>query len=168
MTERDPHGLDPHAPGAKLDDGKAWVTTVLRGFWPVVRGRYQDRDDFDDFDAFFGQTREKAIRYLSALVTEGDILAAIQVGTFGARKYTRDGWLAVPDGVARYDEAAGRHLWSMLHGEECCPDSKLPHYYHFVWNVLACARLLADRATEEIPVDYVPDQHTPTDPHSAE
>lgn len=33
MTEeRDPHGRDPHSPGAKLDDGKPRVGLMLRDF----------------------------------------------------------------------------------------------------------------------------------------
>lgn len=32
MTERDPHGTDPHTPGAKLDAGKPQVWLCVAGF----------------------------------------------------------------------------------------------------------------------------------------
>jgi hypothetical protein len=32
MKERDPHGIDPHTPGAKLDAGKPMVWLCLAGF----------------------------------------------------------------------------------------------------------------------------------------
>lgn len=32
MSEKDPHGLDQHAPGAKLDDGKIRADTFLGAF----------------------------------------------------------------------------------------------------------------------------------------
>lgn len=34
MTERDPHGTDPHAPGAKLDDGKPPVRQGVMEYFP--------------------------------------------------------------------------------------------------------------------------------------
>lgn len=34
MFEKDPSGLDPHTPGAKLDEGKAPVTTFCLQYFP--------------------------------------------------------------------------------------------------------------------------------------
>lgn len=98
VAERDPSGLDPHAPGAKLDAGK-----VLAG----VLG---------DFSLA--------------------LLAVAEVGSFGAKKYSRGGWQSVERGVERYNDAKWRHL---LKGqrETHDPDSHLSHLAHEAWNVLA-------------------------------
>ena len=64
------------------------------------------------------------------------LLAVAEVSTFGARKYTRGGWLAVPDGQARYTDAMWRHL--LKEGTEAAdPDSGLSHAAHAAWNALA-------------------------------
>jgi hypothetical protein len=63
--------------------------------------------------------------------------ALAEVGTFGARKYTDNGWLEVEDGVNRYNDAQMRHRLLRLQGEELDPESGLPHEYHEVWNALA-------------------------------
>jgi hypothetical protein len=62
------------------------------------------------------------------------------VGTYGARKYTRDGWEHVPDGIQRYHDAEMRHL---LLGkmEEMDQESGMPHEWHRVWNALASLEL---------------------------
>lgn len=98
MTEQDPHGIDQHAPGAKLDQGKT-LAGVLGDF--------------------------------SLALT-----AVAEVGTFGARKYSRGGWQSVPDGVTRYHDAKWRHLLKRRH-EAVDPDSGLLHLTHEAWNVLA-------------------------------
>lgn len=63
--------------------------------------------------------------------------AVAEVATFGAAKYTRNGWKSVPDGIRRYAAAAGRHLLKRYMGETVDKDSKLPHRYHEAWNALA-------------------------------
>lgn len=63
--------------------------------------------------------------------------AVAEVATFGAAKYTRNGWKSVPDGIRRYAAAAGRHLLKRYMGESVDKDSKLPHRYHEAWNALA-------------------------------
>jgi hypothetical protein len=98
MTEQDPHGIDQHAPGAKLDAGK-----VLAG----VLG---------DFSLA--------------------LAAVAEVGTFGARKYSRGGWQSVPEGEQRYTDALWRHLLTERH-ESHDPDSDLLHAAHLAWNALA-------------------------------
>ncbi|MGB0467725.1 MAG: dATP/dGTP diphosphohydrolase domain-containing protein [Pontibacterium sp.] len=60
-----------------------------------------------------------------------------RVGTFGAEKYTDDGWQTVPDGLARYTDAMMRHLLAELGGETHDPESELLHAAHAAWNALA-------------------------------
>lgn len=60
-----------------------------------------------------------------------------KVGTFGAAKYTLQGWLRVPDGHRRYTDALFRHLLREGAGETFDADSGLSHAAHAAWNALA-------------------------------
>lgn len=104
MASTDPHGFDPHAPGAKLDAGKVRVELVLAAFsralWEVAK-----------------------------------------VGSYGAEKYSPNGWLSVPDAEARYLDAKGRHWLKNAMGERVDPDTGLDHLAHEAWNALAVLEL---------------------------
>ena len=65
------------------------------------------------------------------------LLQVSQVGTFGAAKYSDDGWVNVPDGIRRYDEAMMRHWLKEKAGEVADEDSNLLHAAHLAWNALA-------------------------------
>lgn len=69
------------------------------------------------------------------------LLAVAEVGTFGAVKYTEDGWLEVPDGIKRYDDAADRHRLKRCVEGDVDLDSKLLHRAHQAWNDLAALEL---------------------------
>ena len=74
------------------------------------------------------------------LVLGGFALALEQVGevgTFGAGKYTPNGWVSVPNGVERYTDAMYRHLLIEAQGELIDPQTKLFHAAHTAWNALA-------------------------------
>lgn len=72
-----------------------------------------------------------------------------KVGTYGAEKYTDNGWMEVPDGVARYSDALFRHIFSEACGEEIDADTGLHHAAHAAWNALARLDLiLRDRDSE--------------------
>lgn len=120
-VESDPHGRDPHSPGAKLDDGKIKLDMVLREF-------------------------------ASALWHIG------MVGTFGELKYTENGWLEVPNGIARYADAAGRHKLKRNGGEMLDPQTALFHEAHELWNHLASFELklreldMPQRMPDKLPV----------------
>ena len=60
-----------------------------------------------------------------------------RVGTFGANKYTDNGWMSVPNGHARYTDAAYRHLLKEAQGELLDLESGLQHAAHAAWNALA-------------------------------
>jgi hypothetical protein len=64
-----------------------------------------------------------------------------EIGTFGARKYTDNGWLVVPDGEARYTDALLRHLLADFEGETLDPESGYTHAAHAAWNALATLEL---------------------------
>ena len=62
------------------------------------------------------------------------------VGTYGANKYTRNGWESVPNAVERYTDAKWRHLLAQsenMYDQE----SDLMHMAHEAWNALAILEL---------------------------
>lgn len=65
------------------------------------------------------------------------------VSDYGQRKYgTFDGWEAVADAFARYDDAHGRHdALRFIEGEYDESDSGLPHIAQRAWNALATLEL---------------------------
>lgn len=65
-----------------------------------------------------------------------------RVGTFGANKYSRSGWLSVPDAKGRYKSALLRHYFYEKSGEDHDPESNLLHAAHLAWNSLAYLELL--------------------------
>lgn len=109
QKESDPHGLNAHAPGAKLDAGKVRPGLVLGGFARAL-------------------------------------LAVSRIGTFGAVKYTDNGWMEVSNGVNRYDDAKLRHWLYEKSGIECDPDTAEMHAAHEAWNALARLDLLIRKA----------------------
>jgi hypothetical protein len=60
-----------------------------------------------------------------------------RVGTFGANKYSDNGWMEVPNGEARYTDAMLRHLLKEAEGEEIDAESGLRHAAQVAWNALA-------------------------------
>lgn len=64
------------------------------------------------------------------------------VGTFGAAKYTANGWRSVPNGIERYTDALHRHLLAEACGEKLDDDSGMLHAAHAAWNALARLELL--------------------------
>jgi hypothetical protein len=141
--DQDPEGKAVHEPGAKLDDGKPWTTTVMHGFWDTICDtHYWEDETLEELaETFFKEGDLR--RCLKILADDGfdPVGAAIEVGSFGARKYTRHGWQDVKDGQNRYSEAAGRHLYAALRGEENDVESGLPHLSHFAWNLYAILTL---------------------------
>ncbi|PZO66163.1 MAG: hypothetical protein DI635_00620 [Pseudoxanthomonas suwonensis] len=61
------------------------------------------------------------------------ILAVAEVGAYGAAKYSENGWMQVPDGVARYTDAMFRH--AVREGIE-------QHDAQVAWNALARLELM--------------------------
>lgn len=69
-----------------------------------------------------------------------------RVGTFGATKYTPDGWMSVPNGVERYTDAMYRHLMLEAQGEDFDSETELLHAAHAAWNALARLHLMLHRS----------------------
>lgn len=104
LGESDPHGKDPHHPGAKLDAGKPMMSLVLMDM-------------------------NLALERVAA------------VATYGANKYTKGGWLHVPDGQRRYTDAMFRHLLKEPN-ELLDPETGIEHAAHAAWGALARLQLM--------------------------
>lgn len=75
-----------------------------------------------------------------------------KVGTYGAQKYSDNGWRTVPDGFNRYTDAMYRHLLLEAQGEIVDPETGLHHAAQTAWNALArLERLLAEETIEPQP-----------------
>ena len=69
------------------------------------------------------------------------LIEVAKVGTFGAKKYTSNGWLSVPNGISRYTSAELRHYaYEEIEGP-VDRDSGLLHKAHKAWNALAALEL---------------------------
>lgn len=65
------------------------------------------------------------------------LMAVSEIGTDGAKKYADDGWMTVPNGIARYDDAKMRHWLKEKAGQELDPDTQCLHAAHEAWGALA-------------------------------
>ena len=72
------------------------------------------------------------------------------VGTYGAHKYTDDGWQSVDNGIERYLSAMIRHYLKYRQGEMYDTESELPHLSHMAWNALAVLELWETETREAI------------------
>ena len=98
--DKDPHGLNQHEAGAKLDSGKTRFYLLFKSF-PL------------------------ALEQVAA------------ISTYGAKKYTEDGWRQVVNGHERYTDAMLRHFMKECIGEEKDLESNIAHATHIAWNALA-------------------------------
>lgn len=69
------------------------------------------------------------------------LLEVGKVGTYGANKYSPNGWKIVPNGFDRYSDAMFRHFLK-AEVELNDPDTGLSHLAHAAWNALAVLELL--------------------------
>lgn len=89
------------------------------------------------------------------------LAAVVDVGTFGANKYTPRGWCSADNGEERYEEAQVRHQLKRWQGEIVDPDSGLLHEAHEAWNALSKLELrlrnerTKQRKAQEAFQDYV-------------
>ena len=85
----------------------------------------------------------------SLLLMFGRALRAVaEVGTYGAKKYTRGGWQGVDDGINRYTAAMLRHVFSE-HYESHDKDLPVLHAAQVAWNSLARLELILEEMDKE-------------------
>jgi hypothetical protein len=78
----------------------------------------------------------------SLLLMFGKALRAVaEVGTYGARKYTRGGWQGVDNGINRYTAALLRHMCYENY-ETFDQDLPVRHAAQVAWNALARLELM--------------------------
>jgi hypothetical protein len=80
--------------------------------------------------------------------------AVAEVTTAGARKYTPNGWISVPDGPDRYMQAFGRHQIDLAKGrifDDGPGGTGKRHKAQMIWNLMASLELEM-RAEEEAAV----------------
>ena len=65
-----------------------------------------------------------------SLIPFGSLNQIVDVLTFGANKYSADGWKSVPNGKQRYTDALLRHIFAWTSGETNDPESGLHHLAH--------------------------------------
>ena len=69
----------------------------------------------------------------------------VDVLTFGAKKYTRNGWQTVDDAERRYTDALYRHMNAIHKGEHLDPESGLSHRAHVATNAMFLLELENDK-----------------------
>lgn len=142
-----PKEIDPHQPGAKLDQDKdRW--DLLMDFAPFPFDLYDIKGvlghirlDFFEHWMLYGVVEmENAAQYCHPE-------HVVKVATYCAKKYSDGGWLSVPNGIRRYRAAAIRHRIAM-ETEEKDAESGLPHAWHVEWNLWA-VYTLEQKASEK-------------------
>ena len=95
-----------------------------------------------------------------ALMTSGfarALNAVAEVTTYGAEKYSPNGWMHVVNGKERYADAMARHLNAADRGQLTDKDSGLLHLAHSAWNCLALLELFLreqeKHAQNPVPLD---------------
>jgi len=66
------------------------------------------------------------------------LMEVAKVSTYGAEKYSPNGWEEVEDGFERYYDAMMRHLLAVDEGDR---ESEILHLSHAAWNMLAMLEL---------------------------
>ena len=78
-----------------------------------------------------------------------------KVGTYGANKYSPNGWKEVPDGINRYTDAMLRHYFAEIDGP-IDDESGLQHAAQICWNSLARLELMLMARAASWPVEQRP------------
>jgi len=96
--------------------------------------------DPDGIDAHTPGAKLDAGKCRAGLVINGfarALTAVVDVGTYGADKYSDNGWAHVQNGQARYTDAMYRHLLAEASGERLDKETGLLHAAHAAWNAIA-------------------------------
>ena len=77
------------------------------------------------------------------------LIEVAKVGTAGAKKYSRNGWKSVPNGIKRYTSAELRHYFKEETEGPIDPDFGLLHSAHKAWNALAALELILEERNKK-------------------
>ena len=128
----------------------------------IIRIGEDDLKDFEFFspmitmrspeaDLHTPGAKDDALKPMPQVVLGGfanALKAVTEIGTHGARKYSRDGWLSVENAEDRYMGALLRHLLEHMSGTTIDEESGFTHLRHLAWNALALVEL-NERKTHE-------------------
>jgi urate oxidase len=78
------------------------------------------------------------------------LLDVSKVGTFGAKKYAPDNWKTLPEGKERCMDAAMRHIFQYLSGEELDEEMQLPHLAAATWELLAVQEFIKKEGNKNL------------------
>lgn len=71
-----------------------------------------------------------------SLIPAGTVQEVVHVLEYGARKYSPDNWMKVPDARTRYYDAAQRHLDAWWQGEKTDRETERSHLAHALCCIL--------------------------------
>lgn len=123
---------------------KEWYQVYPKGTFFTVADDNKEKDPHGK-DQHEAGAKLDAGKNRMALMLSGfaNALTAIgEVATYGAQKYTPDGWMTVDNGIERYSDAMMRHWFALQRGETIDTESGQHHMAHFAWNVLAVLELM--------------------------
>lgn len=125
----------------------------------MVYGNGGEEQDPDGIDPHSGGAKLDAGKPRVGLVLGGFARAlreVSKVGTFGANKYSADGWKSVAGGMERYTDAMLRHFMDEAAGEAVDKDSQCLHAAQVAWNALARLEFILQEMDDEDRSDRKP------------
>lgn len=88
-------------------------------------------------------------KLMMGLIPHEAMVGLAQVLTFGASKYSPNGWQTVPNAKSRYEDAALRHFYAYKAGELVDPESGLSHLKHALTNLAFLVYFEENKESEE-------------------
>ena len=101
---------------------------------------FESRNTSDTEKSYFEMKNDNGKSRMDLLPFDA-LKGVSDVLTFGANKYTPNGWKDVPDAGPRYEAALLRHFAAIKTGEHNDPETGPPHIYHVACNALFLASL---------------------------
>lgn len=101
-----------------------------------------EQETFGALGEKYDEGKNRMGLYLAHCTTA--VKAVAEVLTFGANKYSANGWRTVPNAKERYTDALYRHLNAYHAGEELDAESGLPHLAHAATNIAFLIELDAE------------------------
>ena len=136
--------------GEFADDEGNFRNTKNHEFYPEEQVEFNDSTVASTFGPL--EDTGKGVKFDSgktelSLLLQGcanAIKKVAEVLTFGAKKYTRNGWQTVDDAERRYTDALYRHMNAIHRGEKLDPESGLSHRAHAACNAMFLLELDED------------------------
>lgn len=120
----------------KIKEGK-----YIGNYVTDIKGNIIFKGTKEEFEEYFGSgmQHKEGIKHdtekpMMSLLPFDALDEVAKVLTYGAKKYSPDGWRKVE--IDRYKSALIRHLSAYLQGEELDPESNLSHVAHMACNAL--------------------------------